>query len=152
VKCLRLIVAVTLIALAGCGGGSFDAFIHELVTYCADVNRNVAQGLNNEEMAAELNGFVDKAKALRAEDPPKARDSQEWMEDFDTLMAKMEAAAREFEKAHDAQTAGNKTEADARKAQAMQFMGEADRAATDLGMVHLNQCAESLRDSASPNG
>jgi hypothetical protein len=64
----------------------------------------------------------------------------------------MEAAAGEFEKAHDAQTAGNKTEADAAKAQAMQFMGEAKGAAAALGMGNMDTCYDRLRNSASPDG
>jgi hypothetical protein len=147
VKCLRLIVAVTLIALAGCGGGgSLDTFIHELLTACADVNRNVSKGLNSEEMAAELKGFVNKAEASAA------RHGQRDSQSFNRLVDNMKAAAGEFEKAHDAQNAGNKTEADAAKAQAMQYMSVANGAAKDLGMGDLNSCAESLRNSASPNG
>jgi hypothetical protein len=152
VKLLRLIVAVTLIALAGCGGGSLQPFIHELVTYCADLNKNVARergspdGLNNEEMAAELNGLVVKADALAARNP-RLGDSQQ----FDTFMANMKAAAGEFEKAHDAQTAGNKTEADAAVAQAMQHVGEAEMAARELGMPAFEDCEGWLR-TASPNG
>jgi hypothetical protein len=151
-KLLRLIVAVTLIALAGCGNGSLQPFIHQLVTYCADLNKNVAreqgspEGLTNEEMAAELNGLVVKAEALAA-DNQRLADSQQ----FNTFTANMKAAAGEFEKAHDAQTAGNKTETEAAVGQAMQRLGEAEKAARELGMPPLKDCEAWLR-TASPNG
>jgi Tfp pilus assembly protein PilP len=147
VKCLRFIVAVTLIALAGCGGDSLDDFIYDLVTYCADVNKNVSKGLNNEEIAAEVNGFVDKAEARRKNKLLPLHEAQQ----YDKFIAKMKAAAGEFQRAHDAQTAGKKKEADAAVARAMQRTGEADRLARELGMPHLKDCEAWLRNSASPN-
>ena len=151
--CLRWIVAVTLVTLAGCGeGSSLQAFIDDLVAACATVNDDLPKASNEAEAATVVRGFVSKAEDLVAATPDGEPPGD--TKYYDSLTKEMGEAADNLDEAHALRVAGNDAEADAAKAQADQNVAAADEAAEQYGFpVHMSECRAYLEsNSASPSG
>ena len=164
--CKRWIV-VALIVLAGCSGGlgsqpggdaterTLADLVRQIIEVCAGVNRSLANVKpidEPERVADQLGRVVDKVKEVSKEaaSVTPAPERQDALERLSSSMSDAEAALR---RAAEALEAGKGSEADAFVTeQFTKNYKEADKAALDSGMPHLDKCDEEMSGSASPNG
>ena len=147
-------VCAALILLAGCGAGCSgrsapdqgeikQAFIRQLIGFCAEVDRQLATvdvkrqpGIYADQFAR----FVSQARSQPAPDADRAQ--------FDTLLTEMDGAAQHFRAAQTALAAGDQPAYQEALAQADRQLGSADAAAQKYGMPPLKTCPD--HDSMSP--
>ena len=142
----RLWIAfVALVLLSGCtnhsspaqNAASKQAFVRQLVGYCADVDRHLAtvdQPAAPGQMAAQLAKFASQA---RSHPPPNAQRDQ-----FDTLLTTIDQAVQQFRAAQAALSSGHGNAYRADLMRATQTMTQADKAAVRYGMPHLASCPQ----------
>ena len=142
----RLWIAfVALVLLSGCtnhsspaqNAASKQAFVRQLVGYCADVDRHLATvdvSAAPGQMAAQLAKFASQA---RSHPPPNAQRDQ-----FDTLLTTIDQAVQQFQAAQAALSSGHGNAYRADLMRANQTMTQADKAAVRYGMPHLNTCPQ----------
>ncbi len=142
----RLWIAfVALVLLSGCtnhsspaqNAASKQAFVRQLVGYCADVDRHLATvdvSAAPGQMAAQLAKFASQA---RSHPPPNAQRDQ-----FDTLLTTIDQAVQQFQAAQAALSSGHGNAYRADLMRANQTMTRADKAAVRYGMPHLNTCPQ----------
>jgi N-acetylneuraminic acid mutarotase len=150
-------VCAALVILAGCGAGCSgpsapdqgeikQAFIRQLIGFCAEVDRQLA----NIDMkrqpgiyADQLGRFVDQA---RSQPPPDADRAQ-----FDILLTEMDGTVRQFRAAQTALAADDQPAYQEALAQAKRQLGSADAAAQKYGMPPLNSCPKHESPAPSPS-
>ena len=142
----RLWIAfVALVLLSGCtnhsspaqNAASKQAFVRQLVGYCADVDRHLAtvdQPAAPGQTAAQLAKFASQA---RSHPPPNAQRDQ-----FDTLLTTIDQAVQQFRAAQAALSSGHGNAYRADLMRATQTMTQADKAAVRYGMPHLASCPQ----------
>ena len=142
----RLWIAfVALVLLSGCtsshssaaqNAASKQAFVRQLVGYCADVDRHLAtvdQSAAPGQTAAQLAKFASQARSqARSHRPPNAQRDQ-----FDTLLTTIDQAVQQFRAAQAALSSGHGNAYRADLKRANQTMTQADKAAVRYGMPHL---------------
>jgi N-acetylneuraminic acid mutarotase len=165
--CRRWIIAVTLILLAGCSGGlggpppagdetegTQADFVGQLIEVCAGVNRSLANVAPKDEprrVADQLGGFVDKVEEVSTE-AARSSPAPEEQDALDRLFSSISDAEAALRRAAEALEAGEGSKADAIVTeQFTEHYKEADKAAMEYGMPHLDECDKSLHP-ASPNG
>ena len=129
---------------AGCGhqpapdqGEIKQAFIRQLIGFCADVDRQLANVSMDRQpgiYADQLGRFVNQAQSQPAPDVDHAQ--------FETLLAEMGGTARHFRAAQTALAAGDQSAYQHALAQAQQQFGSADAAAQKYGMPPLKTCPD----------
>ena len=142
----RLWIAfVALVLLSGCtnhsspaqNAASKQAFVRQLVGYCADADRHVATvdvSAAPGQMAAQLARFASQA---RSHPPPNAQRDQ-----FDTLLTTIDQAVQQYRAAQAALSSGHGNAYRADLMRANQTMTQADKAAVRYGMPHLATCPQ----------
>jgi N-acetylneuraminic acid mutarotase len=166
--CRRWITAVTLILLAGCtdglGGpppagdeteGTQADFVRQLIEVCAGVNQSLANVTSPKDeprrVADQLGGFVDKVEEVSTE-AARSSPAPEEQDALDRLFSSISDAEAALRRAAEALEAGEGSDADAIVTeQFTEHYNEADKAATEYGMPHLDKCYKSLHPD-SPNG
>jgi N-acetylneuraminic acid mutarotase len=146
----RLWIAfVALVLLSGCtshsstaqNAASQQAFVRQLVGYCADVDRHLAtvdQLAAPGQTAAQLAKFASQARSqARSHPPPNAQRDQ-----FDTLLTTIDQAVQQFRAAQAALSSGQGDAYRANLMRANQTMQQADKAAVRYGMPHLATCPQ----------
>jgi N-acetylneuraminic acid mutarotase len=133
---------VTLLLLSGCtshpsaaqDAAYKQAFVRQLVGYCADVDRNLPADPNAQpgQVADQLNRFASQA---RSHTPPSSQREQ-----LDSLLAAFDDAVRQFRAAQAALSSGNGDAYRTAINQADQTMQKANTAAVRYGMPPLNDC------------
>jgi hypothetical protein len=139
-------VALVLLAAWGTGcsgqpapgqGEIKQAFIRQLIGFCAEVDRQLAKidvkaqpGIAADQLAQ----FVNQARTQPAPDLDRAQ--------FETLLTEMDGTVRHFRSAQVALSAGNQPAYQEALAQADQQLMSADMAAQKYGMPPLNSCPE----------
>jgi hypothetical protein len=149
-------VCAALVLLAawgtGCGGqpapdqGEIkQAFIRQLVGFCADVDRELAKidvkgqpGIAADQLAR----FVSQARSQPAPDIDRAQ--------FETLLTEMDGTVRHFRSAQTALSAGDRPAYQEALAQADRQLMSADTAAQKYGMPPLNSCPEHESTTSPP--
>jgi N-acetylneuraminic acid mutarotase len=140
------VVCAVLVFLAGCGAGCSgrsapdqreikQAFIRQLVGFCAEVDRQLANvdpkgqpGMYADQFAR----FVGQARSQPAPDADRAQ--------FDVMLTEMDGAARQFRAAQTAMAAGDRSASQEALAQATRRFTSADVAAQKYGMPPLKTC------------
>ena len=142
----RLWIAfVALVLLSGCtnhssaaqNAASKQAFVRQLVGYCADVDRNLATvdvSASPGQMASQLAKFASQA---RSHPPPNAQRDQ-----FDTLLTTIDQAVQQFRAAQAALSSGHGNAYRANMTRATQTMAQANKAAQRYGMPPLANCPQ----------
>src|SRR5688572_20795542 len=130
---------VIFVWLSGCSGPTpeqraiKDAFIGQLVGYCAQVNRQL-EGIDQKThpgiYADQFAQFADEARRQHAPDLNRKQ--------FEIMLTKIDALVGEFRSAQAALITGNRSEADRALKQASRKYAEADAAAQEYGMPPLN--------------
>ena len=144
-------VCLALALLAACSGQASvepgpqkQAFVQQLVGYCAEVNRQ----LNNVPQAVQPGTWADQfarfASQARAQTPPAAD-----REKLNALLADIDAAVGQFRSAQTALAAGDQATSKAAIAQATQQLTSANTAAQNYGMPPLADCAKHMSPSPS---
>jgi len=135
-------VFVALILLAGCGGqatpdqtGVKEAYIRQLVGFCAEVDRQLAAVDPNVQPGRMADQFDRFAKQARAQVAPAAE-----RQELDTLLTDIDRVVQHFRAAETARSAGNDAAYRGALAQAMGQLKAADAAAQEYGMPPLNDC------------
>ena len=139
------IVCVALVLLSGCTNhssatqeaASKQAFIRNLVGYCAQVDRqmtSIDEKSQPGQVASQLQRFTSQA---RSHPPPSAQRQQ-----FDTLLSAIDDAVRQYQSAQAALSSGNGDAYHAALKQAEQTMQTASLAAVRYGMPPLADCAK----------
>ncbi len=144
-RALLAALVVLSVWIAGCSSGPTleqiaikDAFIRQLIGFCAEVDRQLANidpkvqpGISADQFAL----FV--AQARRQEAPEIDRDK------FKIMLTKFDATSGQYRAAQTALTADDRSKADAALAQAVQATGEATNAAAqEYGMPPLDTCPQ----------
>ena len=133
------VVCAALVLLAGFGAGCGhqpapdqgeikQAFIRQLIRFCADVDRQLANVSMERQpgiYADQFGRFVDQAQSQ----PPDVDRAQ-----FETLLTEMDGSARHFRVAQTALAAGDQSAYQEALAQAQRQSGSADAAAQKYGM------------------
>ena len=139
------IACVALVLLSGCtsyssgtqGAAQKQAFIRQLVGYCAQVDRKIAtidERSQPGQVAQQLHSFTSKA---RSHPPPSAQRQQ-----FDILLTAIDDAAQQYQSAQTAMSDGNGNAYHARFNQAERTTQRASLAAQRYGMPPLADCAK----------
>ena len=153
------VVCAALVLLAGFGAGCGhqstpdqgeikQAFIRQLIAFCADVDRQLANVSMERQpgiYAAQFGRFVDQAQSQPAPDVDRAQ--------FETLLTEMDGSARHFRAAQTALAAGDQPAYQEALAQAQRQLGSADAAAQKYGMPPLKTCPdhESTTSPSAPS-
>ena len=142
---------VIFVWLSGCSGprpeerAIKDAFIGQLVGYCAQVNRQL-EGIDQKThpgiYADQFAQFADEARRQPAPDLNRKQ--------FKIMLTKIDALVGEFRSAQDALIRGNRSEADRALKQASRKFAEADAAAQKYGMPPLNTCPQHESGTSPP--
>src|SRR4051794_26776187 len=122
-----------------------QAFIRQLVGFCADVDRQLANVSKERQpgiVADQLGRFVSEA---RSQPPPDADRAQ-----FDILLTEMDGTVRHFRAAQTALAAGDQPAYQEALAQATRQFGSADAAAQKYGMPALNTCPNHETTTSPP--
>ena len=141
-------VCAALVLFAGCGAGCSgrpapdqgeikQAFIRQLIGFCAEVDRqlaNVDPKAQPGKVADQFARFVGQARSQPAPDADRAQ--------FDTMLTEMDGAARHFRSAQTALAAGDQSAYQEALAQADRQLGSADAAAQKYGMPPLDSCPD----------
>jgi N-acetylneuraminic acid mutarotase len=137
------IACVALVLLSGCtnhpsaaqGAAYKQAFVRNLVGYCADVDRNLSTvdtSSHPGQVADQLNRFASQA---RSHTPPNVQRKQ-----LDSLLTSIDDAVRQFRSAQAALSSGHGDAYRAALKQATQTMQTASLAAQRYGMPALANC------------
>ena len=142
---------VIFVWLSGCSGPTpeqraiKDAFIGQLVGYCAQVNRQL-EGIDQKThpgiYADQFAQFADEARRQPAPDLNRKQ--------FKIMLTKIDALVGEFRSAQAALITGNRSEADRALKQASRKYAEADAAAQKYGMPPLNTCPQHESGTSPP--
>ena len=129
---------------AGCGhqpapdqGEIKQAFIRQLIGFCADVDRQLANVSMERQpgiYADQFGRFVDQAQSQPAPDVDRAQ--------FETLLTEMDGSARHFRAAQTALAVDDQPAYQKALAQAQRQFGSADAAAQKYGMPPLQTCPD----------
>jgi N-acetylneuraminic acid mutarotase len=148
------VVCAALVLLAGFGAGCGhqptpdqgeikQASIRQLIAFCADVDRqlaNVSMERQPGTYADQFGRFVNQARSQPAPDVDRTQ--------FETLLTEMDGSARHFRAAHTALAAGDQPAYQKALAQAQRQFGSADAAAQKYGMPPLKTCPQ--HESTTP--
>jgi hypothetical protein len=142
---------VIFVWLSGCSGPTpeqraiKDAFIGQLIGYCAQVNRQL-EGIDEKThpgiYADQFAQFADEARRQPAPDLNRKQ--------FEIMLTKIDALVGEFRSAQAALITGNRSEADRALKQASRKFAEADAAAQEYGMPPLNTCPQHESGTSPP--
>jgi N-acetylneuraminic acid mutarotase len=141
-------VCAALVLLAGWGAGCSgppasdqgeikQAFIRQLVGFCAEVDRQLAKiDMKGQPgiVADQFARFVGQARSQPAPDADRAQ--------FEILLTEIDGVVRDFRSAQTALTADDQPAYQEALTQADQQLGSADSAAQKYGMPPLNSCPE----------
>jgi Kelch motif len=139
--------------IAGCNSGPTqkeikDAFIHQLIQFCAEVDRQLAKipgGANAEPgMAADQFALFVKQASDYQPKPDIDRDK------FEIMLTEFGKTAGQYRSAQTALTAGDRPTADVALAQADQQLARTDAAAQEYGMVPLASCPDHESGTPAP--
>jgi N-acetylneuraminic acid mutarotase len=122
-----------------------EAFIRQLVGFCAEVNRQLANIRPNAEPGIWADQFALFAAQARRQ-PPPALDQEQ----FKIMLTKIDITVGQFRWAQAAVTAGDVSNADWALAQADRHLRSADAAAQKYGMGSLNECPQHESGTSSP--
>jgi N-acetylneuraminic acid mutarotase len=139
------IACLALLLLSGCSNHSSaaqdaankQAFVQQLVGYCANVDRQLTTVNPNSQpgqVADQLDRFASQARSHK---PPSAQRQQ-----FDILLTAIDNAVRQYRSAQAALSSGNGDAYHAALNQANQTMQNASAAAQRYGMPALADCAK----------
>jgi hypothetical protein len=142
---------VIFVWLSGCSGPTpeqraiKDAFIGQLVGYCAQVNRQL-EGIDVKThpgiYADQFAQFADEARRQPAPDLNRKQ--------FKIMLTKIDALVGAFRSAHTALITGNQSNADMALKRASRKFAEADAAAQKYGMPPLNTCPQHESGTSPP--
>ena len=146
-------VVVLSVWIAGCNSGPpqkeiKDAFIHQLIRFCAEVNRQVAEipGGKEAEPGMAADQFALFAKQARDYQPKPDIDRDK----FEIMVTEFDNTAGHFRAAQDALTAGDRPTADAALAQAERQVARTNAAAQEYGMPPIDTCADHESGTPAP--
>src|SRR4051812_10472709 len=149
-------VCAALILLVGCGAGCGrnpapnqgeikQAFVRQLIEFCAEVDRQLANIDRNRQPGVYADQFARFVDQARSQPPPDADRAQ-----FETLLTEMDGTIRHFRTAQTALTAGDKPASQEAVAQASRQLGSADAAAQKYGMPPLDTCPAHQSTTSPP--
>ena len=154
-RSVTLLAALVVLSvwIAGCNSGPTqkeikDAFVRQLVGFCAEVNRQLAKipgGAKAEpEIAADQ--FALLAKQARDYQPKPDIDRDK----FEIMLTEIDKTAGQYRSAQAALTAGDQPTADAALAQADRQFKSANDAAQNYGMPPLETCPQHESGTPAP--
>ncbi len=150
---LLAVLVVLSVWIAGCNSGPTqkeikDAFVHQLVVFCAEVVRQLAKipgGANAEPgMAADQFALFVKQASDYQPKPDIERDK------FEIMLTEFGKTAGQYRSAQTALTAGDRPTADAALAQADQQLARTTAAAQEYGMPPLDTCPDHVSGTPAP--
>jgi N-acetylneuraminic acid mutarotase len=150
-------VCAALVLFAGWGAGCSDrpapdqgeikqAFIRQLIGFCAEVDRqlaNVDPAVQPGLTADQLARFVGQSRSQPAPDVDRPQ--------FDAMLTEMDSTVRHFRSAQTALDAGDRPTYQEALAQAKRQFGTADAAAQKYGMPPLNSCPQHEPSAPTPS-
>ncbi len=150
------VMCAALVLLVGVGAGCSSrsapnqteikqAFIRQLVGYCAEVDRQLAKVDAKMEPGVVADQFARFVSQARSQPPPDVDREQ-----FKTMMAEFDAIVRDFRAAQTALAAGDQRAAQEAVAQGMQQIGRTNAAAQKYGMPPLDTCPQHESTTAPP--
>jgi N-acetylneuraminic acid mutarotase len=122
-----------------------DAFIRQLIGFCAEVNRQ----LTGVEAKAEPGIWADQFALFSAQARRQAAPEVD-REQFEIMLTEIDNTVRHYRAAQAAQIAGDRPAADAALAQAGRQLASADAAAQKYGMPALNSCPDHVSGTSPP--
>jgi N-acetylneuraminic acid mutarotase len=140
--------------IAGCGSAPTrtpeqiaikDAFIRQLVGFCAEVNRQLDGIDRTVQPGIWADQFALFAGQARRQPPPDLDREQ-----FKIMLTNIDITVGQFRWAQAAQTAGDGVNADVALAQADRHLNRADAAAQKYGMGSLNDCPQHESEMSPP--
>jgi predicted small secreted protein len=154
-RSVTLLAALVVLSvwIAGCNSGPTqkdikDAFVHQLIVFCAEVGRQLAKIPGGEEaepgMAADQ--FALFAKQARDYQPRPDIDRAK----FEIMVTEFEKTAGQYRSAQTALTAGDQPTADAALAQAARQQERTNAAAQEYGMPPLDTCPQHESGTPAP--
>ena len=150
---LLVALVVLTVWIAGCSRGPTpeqlqikDAFIDQLIGFCAEVNRQLKkiEGGPTAQPGKVADQFELLAEQARRQHEPDLHRDQ-----FKIMMTEIDATVVQFRLAQAAVT-GDRSRADAALAQANRQLASADAAAQKYGMPPLGTCADHPSGTSSP--
>jgi len=140
--------------IAGCSSGPTleqiaikDAFIRQLIGFCADVNRQIAkiEGGVTAQPGIAADQFALFAEQARRQPAPDLDREQ-----FKIMLTKIDITVGQYRWAQAALTTGDRSNADWALAQADRQFNRADAAAQKYGMPPLNSCPQHESGTSPP--
>jgi N-acetylneuraminic acid mutarotase len=122
-----------------------DAFIRQLIGYCAEVNRQLEKVDAKAEPGKYADWFALFAHQARRQDAPDVDREQ-----FEIMLTEIDNTVVHYRSAQVAVIAGDRATADAALAQAGRQLASADAAAQKYGMPPLNSCPDHVSRTSSP--
>jgi N-acetylneuraminic acid mutarotase len=149
-------VCAALILLVGCGAGCSrqpapdqgeikQAFVRQLIGFCAEVDRQLANIDMNRQPGVYADQFARFVDQARSQPPPDADRAQ-----FETLLTEMDGTVRHFRAAQTALAAGDEPASQEALAQANRQLGSTDAAAQKYGMPPLQTCPDHESTTSPP--
>jgi N-acetylneuraminic acid mutarotase len=154
-RSITLLAALVVLSvwMVGCNSGPTqkeikDAFVHQLVVFCAEVVRQLAKipGGANAEPGIAADQFALFAKQARDYQPRPDIDRDK----FEIMVTEFDNTAGEYRAAQTALTAGDRPTADAALAQAGQQFARTNAAAQEYGMPPLDTCPDHESGTPAP--
>jgi N-acetylneuraminic acid mutarotase len=149
-------VCAALVLFAACGAGCSgrpapdqgeikQAFIRQLIGFCAEVDRQLTINPPDTHPGVAADQFARFVGQARSQPPPDADRKQ-----FDIMLAEFDGTARDFRSAQTALTADDQPAYQKALAQAKQQLGRTNAAAQKYGMPPLDTCPQHESTTASP--
>jgi hypothetical protein len=146
-------LVVIFVWIAGCSSGPTqkeikDAFVYQLIVFCAEVGRQLAMipGGREAEPGMAADQFAQFAKQAREYQPKPDIDRAK----FEIMVTEFEKTAGQYRSAQTAQAAGDRPTADAALAQAGQQEERTNAAAQEYGMPPLDTCPDHVSGTPAP--
>ena len=152
---ITLLAALVVLSvwMAGCNSGPTqkeikDAFVHQLIVFCAEVGRQLAMipGGREAEPGMAADQFALFAQQARDYQPKPEIDRAK----FEIMVTEFEKTAGQYRSAQTALTAGDQPTVDAALAQAGQQEERTNAAAQEYGMPPLDTCPEHKSGTPAP--
>jgi N-acetylneuraminic acid mutarotase len=154
-RSITLLAALVVLSvwMAGCNSGPTqkeikDAFVYQLIVFCAEVGRQIAQieGGVKAQPGKAADQFALFAEQARDYQPKPDIDRAK----FEIMVTEFEKTAGQYRSAQTALTAGDRPTADAALAQAGQQEERTNAAAQEYGMPPLNTCPDHVSGTPAP--
>jgi N-acetylneuraminic acid mutarotase len=148
---LLAVLVVLSVWIAGCNSGSTQievkqAFIRQLVRFCAEVDRQLATISPKAQPGIYADQFALFAKQARDFQPRPDIDQEQ----FEIMLTEFDNTAAQYRSAQTALTAGDQPTADAALARAGQQLARTNAAAQKYGMPPLESCPDHESGTPAP--